>query len=245
MDKAYIDLLPGFRVIEYTPGYTILDVPSGFRLKIKRMGPYMFDAIDRPDLKDPGPFMITVTLLEKIKPPGVEQTIIYEPPRDDDDNVYEPDREKFEKAWMYYKQWQLHQHKRRELQAERGKIRYDFALRNCVEILPLSGSMEISDDSWVEPIIDMIEEFQSVGDRYVIFLKTQVMSTPKTTDVVSFLFTVEEVTLEGLKQAFDSFWRGMEWREAVATYGRPPEVGDGVQHESVGDAVRELERQDG
>lgn len=223
---THIELIPGFCIVEHTPGYTILDVPSGFRIKIKRMGPYMFDVIDNPELEDPGEFMITVTLLKKIKPPGVEQTILYKPPRDDDDNIYEPDREKFEKAWMYYKQWQIHEYRRGRLSVERGQLRFNFALRNCMEVL--DGPIKVDDDVWVEPISDMISEFNSVGDRYETFLKTQVLSTPKTTSIVNFLFRVEEVTMEGLKKAFDSFWSKMARDEFIATYERVARVGNGV-----------------
>jgi hypothetical protein len=228
-NNSHIELFPGFILVEKTPGYTIIKVPSDFTLKIKRMGPFMFDVMNDQDLKDPGPFMITVKLLEKTRPQdNIEQTILYQPPKDDDGNIVEPDRYNpdMERAWMYYKQWQLHEHKRRELVVTRGSKRLDFALRNCIEVL--DGYVDINDEVWVEPIRDMIGDFLSVGDRLVTFLKTQVVRTQVCWDVVNFLLKVEEVTIEGLKQAFDSFLGRVEWGKVVDAIGEVARVGSEI-----------------
>lgn len=203
-DMSEIELIPGFKVIEYTPGCTVLDIPSGFRLKIKRLGPYMYGALEEGELKDLGPFKITVRLMEKLQPPGVEQEITYEPPKDENGKVREPDREQFEKEWMYFQQWKAHEKQRAELSMQRGIMRFDMAIANCIEVL--DGSISADDAEWLERLVSTgAPEPKNKTQRFLLFFKSQIVTTENARDVILFLMKVEEVTFEGLKQAFDDF----------------------------------------
>lgn len=203
MEKADIELIPGFSVIEHSLSSTTIKVPSGFTLRIKRIGPYMFDGIMKDDIEDPGPFKIKVMLLEKIQPPGVEQEIIYEPPRDEANRIQEPDKEQYEKAWMYFQQWKMHELMRNNIIIRRGSARFDFALINCVEVI--DGPYTVADTEWFGRIEDRVSPVKSFGDRLLIFFKTQVLTSQNIKEVLQKLLFAEEVSIEGLMKAFDSF----------------------------------------
>jgi hypothetical protein len=80
----------------------------------------------------------------------------------------------------------------------------DLALLNSITVE--SGPVCVDDDEWLRYIGDAMPEFESYADRYLAFLKTQVITSESIRNVLMFLWNVEEVTVEGLKQAFDSFW---------------------------------------
>lgn len=213
MEKADIELIPGFSVIEHSLSSTTVIVPSGFTLKVKRIGPYMFDGIMKNDIEDPGPFKIKVMLLEKIQPPGVEQEIIYEAPRDETGKIQEPDKEQFEKAWMYFQQWKMHELMRQNIAIRRGSVRFDFALINCVEII--DGPYTVESTEWFGRIEDRVSPVKSYGDRLLVFFKTQVLTSQAIRQVLEKLLFAEEVTIEGLMRAFDSFRSQMARGTAV------------------------------
>ena len=199
-----IELMPGFEIIEFTPAYSIIKVPSEFTLKIKRLPPFIYESIEEEDIKDLGPFKITVKLLQINMPEAhLEQEIIYEPPTDENDQIVEPDRETNEAGWVYYKEWEAHEQERAERIVLRGRRRWDFTMLNCIEIV--DGPIEMEDDGWLEPLLSMISLPESFGDRKLLFLKTQVIYPTEAREVIGFFVRVQEVTMEGLKKAFDSF----------------------------------------
>lgn len=199
-----IELMPGFEIIEFTPAYSIIKVPSEFTLKIKRLPPFIYESIEEEDIKDLGPFKITVKLLQINMPEAhLEQEIIYEPPTDDNGMIVEPDRETQEAGWVYYKEWEAHEQKRAERIVLRGRRRWDFTMLDCIEIL--DGPIKMEDEDWLEPLLSMISRPESFGERKLLFLKTQVIYPTETREVIGFFVRVQEVTMEGLKKAFDSF----------------------------------------
>lgn len=232
-----VELLPGFTVIEVTPGHTVLKIPSGYTIKVKRLPPFLFDLKQGADLKDPGPFKITIKVLEKLKPPGYDQEILYEPPKDDEGRVYCPDREEHEQAWVYFQQWRAHEADRNDRYQLRIEMQWDLALVNCIAVL--DGPDDMTDDDWFEPLLEFIEGPTSLGARKVLFLKSQVIGDIQTRDVIRFLYHVEEVTLEGLKTAFDSFRRELQRQTDLSTMGQLARKFSEVQSESLGDSVRE------
>jgi len=207
MDIKDVMDVPGFEVLEHQPGHTVLTIPSGYTLTIRRVGPYTFDHLDsREDLKDPGPFTIKVRLLEKLQPPGVEEEILYRPPTDDDGKPEEPDREQHERAWMYYQQWQMHQLQRTNIIKQRDNERNDLALLTGIKVQ--DGSVDVDDNEWLECLgIDTANLTRS--QRMLLFLKTEVIRSITTADIIRFFIQVKEVNVDGLKRAFDSFWRIM------------------------------------
>lgn len=213
-----IELIPGFTVLEHMPGYTRLTVPSDYTIRVKRLPPFLFDLKQGADLKDPGPFKITIKVLEQLKPPGYDQEILYEPPKDDDDRIYCPDREQHEQAWVYFQQWRAYEADRLDRHQLRVQQQWDLALVNC--ILVEAGPEEMMDDTWLEPMLEFIGAPESPGARKILFLKSQVIGDTNTRDVIRFLYNVQEVTLEGLKQAFDSFRLNLRGQADISALGQ-------------------------
>jgi len=203
-----VELMPGYAVLEFTPGYTVLKIPSGFTLKLKRLPPFIAETADNKEIEDPGPFRITVKLLQINMPEAhLEQEILYEPPTDDEGNYVIPDREKDPSGWVYYKEWEAHESKRVDLVRIRGRRRWDFIMLNSIEIV--DGPFSLEDQEWLEPLLYMAEEPKSIGERKLLFLKTQVILPSEAKDVIGFFVRTQEVTMEGLKKAFDSFWSSL------------------------------------
>ena len=201
MDISDIEMAPGFTVHEIAPAYTILTVPTGFKLRVDKLGPYAFEDLERnPDYKDPGPFMITVKLLEKIQPPGIDQTIVYTPPTDDNGNIVEPDRVEHERAWMYYQQYLQWNEKRLATRNSFLEARRNRALLLSIHILdgPVSA-----DDNWDDGLD--IPKSTSTSGRNLQFLKFMVIRPHYTGYILNSLMFAEEVTIDGLKQTFDTF----------------------------------------
>ena len=203
------EAIPGFELIDHTPGYTTLKVPSGFTLKVGRSPPFMFDLLERDDIKDPGPMIIKLKLLAINKPDAnITQDWPYEPPTDSEGNILKLDRDESPQAWAYYQQWRLHEMDRRDRTHERIKERWNILLVNSIDII--DGPIDINDSEWLEPLLYLISDPQSVGERKVVFLKCKVITGVHTKDVIEKLAFVEEVTVEGLKIAFDSFLRDFQ-----------------------------------
>lgn len=213
-----IELLPGFTVLEHTPGYTRLIIPSEYTIRVKRLPPFLFDLKGDSELKDPGPLKIMVKVMEKLEPPGYEQEILYEPPTNDDGQIYCPDREEHERGWLYYQQWRKHEAHRNDLVQLRSDRQWDLAIANCIFVE--DGPDKMDADNWLEPMLDYITEPETLSARKAIFMRSQVIGDRATRDVIQFLFTVEEVTLEGLKIAFDSFRRLILGRAGLGAVGQ-------------------------
>ena len=204
MLENILDPIPGFELIDHTPGYTTLKIPSGFTLKVGRLPPFMFELLEREDIKDTGPFIIKLKLLPKLNPDGnAYQDWPYEPPTDSDGKIFEPDREEAQQAWVYYQQWRLHEKDRVERSIMRSHERWNLLLVNSIDII--DGPIDINDDGWLEPLLYLVSDPKSVGERKLLFLKTKVITGQSTKDILERLVMVKEVTLEGLKLAFDSF----------------------------------------
>jgi hypothetical protein len=211
MEVHDIEMIPGFELIEHSPGSTTIKIPSGFTLKIRRVGPYLFEATDLPEDKDPGPYLINVTLLGKLQPPGIEVEQIYEQP----DEI--PDPEEHPKAWAYYQGWRVWELRRRDIAMRRGARRLNIALLNCVEIV--TGPMSMDDDKWIDNLSELSGVPSNKTERLLMFYKTQVITTQNTRDIINALWTVEEVKVEGLKKALDNFLSQLEWTEAFRSNG--------------------------
>lgn len=209
MDTSIIEMIPGYVVHEVTPGRTTLTIPSEFKLRIDRLGPYVFDDLFlREDLQDPGPFMIKVILLEKIQPPGIEHWLEYQPPFDDDGNIYEPDRKEFPKEWMYYHQWIAHTKKRNEIATNLEYERIQRSLLSGLHIL--DGPISIDDhDLWYADLEGTVPAPESRAEWKLLFLKLVVIRPMDAGDIIRDLMLAREVTIEGIKSVFDRFRREM------------------------------------
>lgn len=216
-----IRMVPGFELVEHTPGYTVLTIPSGFKIKVKRLGPHTFRVLDsREDLKDPGPFRIKVKLLENTHPEmQLEEEIIYSPPMDDSNIPKCPDKEKHPRAWAYFQQWLAHADKRREVALIKDQERSKLFMLNSIEIL--AGPLQVEDDEWLRRIECVLYGHMPTmwSERLLLFLQTQVITTVSTQDIIRKLATVEEVTLKGLRQAFDSFRSAVQRDAAIQSDG--------------------------
>jgi hypothetical protein len=208
VNTAQIELLPGFQVLEHAPGHTRLIIPSGFDITVKRIGPYVFRQLeDREDLKDIGPFIVKILLLSQLQPPGVEVDHIYEPP----DEM--PDREAFEKEWMWWHQYRLWNMRRNEISYRRELEKSDLALLNSVYIN--DGPVQCEDEQWLTNIESRVVMPTSWSERLLLFYQQVVVTTVNTADVIRELAITKEVTMEGLRKAFDSFRRKMERRTGI------------------------------
>jgi hypothetical protein len=193
-----VELLPGFIVHEHKPGLSTVTVPSEFKLRIARLGPYVFSPLDtREDLKDPGPFTVIIKLMEKLQPPGIEVPWVYEAP----DEM--PNREQFPKEWAWWHQNLAYGRKRLDILALREKARVDMMLLAAVRIV--DGPYGVDDPEWLRALAGMVGEPQTHADRLLLFFYTQVLTTTATFEVVKYLATTKEVTIEGIKSAFDRF----------------------------------------
>jgi hypothetical protein len=209
-----IELFPGFELLEHTTRSTRLILPSEFDVTVTRTGPYLYEVLDSDDsLKDLGPYTIQIHLMENVNPPGIVVDHIYEPPRNDDGNIYCPDMEEHPQAYAYYHGWRLHERKRTERQLAIIEMRKDLALVNCVKVN--DGPIDIDDSSWTEPLSAVMDLPEDWASKNLLFLKTQVVSTETIRDVLRFLWSVEEVTIEGLKSAFDQFRRSISWSSSL------------------------------
>jgi hypothetical protein len=210
MDISLIEMMPGYIVHDATPGHVVLTIPSEFKLRLDRIGPYIFDDLFlRPDLKDIGPFMIKVILLEKIQPPGIEQWVEYVPPRDDDGNLYIPDMDEFPKEWAYYHQWLAHSKKRNDIATVLEYERIQRSLLAGLHIL--DGPISIDDhDIWYADLEGTVPAPQSRAEWKLLFLKMVVIRPLEAGNIIRDFMIAEEVTVEGIKAVFDRFRRQME-----------------------------------
>jgi hypothetical protein len=205
-----IEMLPGYELIEFHPGYTILKIPSGFTVKISRLPPFMLDLVDTGALRDPGPFKIKVRLLANLRPDDhIEQEILWDPPKDKEGNIIVPEWNEEDKGFAYYKQWEMHESNRREIFGMRAQKRWEIILQNSIEVL--NGPVEMESDDWLEPLLGVIERPKTYAERKILFMKTQVVYPEQVLVVLGFFVNVQEVTLEGLYQAFDSFRSTIRW----------------------------------
>lgn len=207
MDTTLIELMPGYECVEVTPGHTVITLPSEFTLRVDRIGPYVFDDLFlREDLKDPGPFMIKVILLEKIKPPGIEQWLEYVPPRDDDGRIEIPDMTEFPKEWAYYHQYAAHTQKRNDIATKHEYERIQRSLLTGLHIV--DGPISIDDhDAWYADVEGTIPTPQSRAEWKLLFLKLVVIRPIDAGIVLRDLMISKEVTIEGIKAVFDRFRR--------------------------------------
>jgi len=199
-----IALLPGFVLLEFTPGHAVIKVPTEYTLKITRLPPFLTQFAETEETKDPGPMKITVLLLAKIRPPGIEQEILYEPPVDENGVPKAPDKESHQQAWEYFQQWRTHEQDRVDRRALLAYRRWDILFANCVTVL--DGPKKIEDDEWLVHLLPFIDsEPSNITERKLLFLKTQVIAPDIVRSVIERLTLTEEVTIEGIKKAFDSF----------------------------------------
>jgi len=199
VDNLY--LVPGFELIEHDLSHTTLIIPGGYTLRVRRAGPYTFDDLDfAPDLMDPGPFMIKVILMEgMISPEGIEEWVEYRAPEE------EPDKEDFPAEYAYYHQWKAYDNKRRVLAIDRMRKKNDRLLLMCIKIL--DGPSSVDDDAWLDDIMCTVPDdaLRDRSSRTLLFIKTQIIQSDICADILRELTQVEEVTVEGLRKAFDSF----------------------------------------
>lgn len=205
---SLISEIPGYKVLEFDMGHTVLTIPSGFTLDIRRLGPYVFDVLyDQEDMRDPGPFKIIVRLMEKLRPPGIEQEILYTPPE------AMPDQDEHPQAWAYYQQWLLYERKRMETRVRLTRARVELILLSAVAVV--DGPANMDDDDWLTPMLPLVGQPETVGNRILLFYKTQVIRSNITAAIIRELTTTMEVNLKGIKSALDYFRGKLETASVV------------------------------
>lgn len=203
-----VDSFLGYEVLNFDHGSVTMRLPSEYVVCVKRVGPYAFDPIyDREDLQDPGPMKITIKLMEKLRPPGVEQEIVYGPP----DEM--PDKEEHPQAWIYYQQWLEHRVKRHDVAVRLTRARMEMVLVLAVNVQ--EGPIMVDSDEWLKPLLGLVDEPQTYGKRLLLFLKTQVVRTPLTADIIREIAIIKEVTIQGIKQALDKIRGQMEGDSSI------------------------------
>lgn len=188
-----------------------IPMKSGFTVCIKPLPPYYKDLVN-----DTIPFpeyptrIITLAAGDEIDWP-------YEPK----DEHSDPGHEDYD-LYVQWKSVDAERDKRTEL---RNRARMDFLLSNCVDVV--DGPYDVDDIEWAQRAEAAFEDWTvptHPGRRYLIFLKTQVITDADEMEIVVSLSTAAEVTMQGVITALRGF---------------PVDVGQGESGEDIGQLAEE------
>jgi hypothetical protein len=162
-----------------------IELKSGFTVRITPLPPYYKDLID-----------------DTIPLPDYPTRTITLAAGDEIDWPYEPKEEHFE----LYVRWKAVDIEREELAKLRNRARSDFLLSNCVSVV--DGPYDVDDIEWAQKVEAAFEDWRvptHPGRRYLIFLRTQVLTDTEDLELVIRLSTAAEVTYQGVLHALRTF----------------------------------------
>lgn len=179
---------------------------SGFTISVKPLPPYYMDIIEDaiPLLDYP---LRTVRLMA-----GDVDHWPYKPPSDLPD---ESDTEEYE----LYMRWCAADIGNEDRQRKRKRAKRDLLLSLCVTID--DGPSSVDDQDWVHRVEGAFEDFKvptHVGQRRLVFLKSQVILEISEFEMIAGLATYAEISMQGVSSAMEGFglrWDGKPLLEAI------------------------------
>lgn len=171
-----------------------LPLSSGFIVFVKPLPPYYKDIINETlPMPEYPSRKIVLSAGDIIDWP-------YEPP----DEPLEAGHEDYE----LYISWKSIDEKRERIVKLRKKARMDFLLVNCVNVL--EGPIQLEDDEWVKRIEASFSDGdysvpEHWGKRYLIFIKSQVITTTVEMETILQYSLSPEVSMQGILNALHGF----------------------------------------
>lgn len=171
---------------------TIIPLRSGFKVRIRPLPPYYKDLIDDTiPLPEYPVRIITLASGDVVEWP-------YEPKEEHAD----PEHEDYE----LYVKWKSTDDEVARLEKIRKKSRMDFLLSSCVDVV--DGPYDVDDIEWAQRLEAAFEDWSvptHPGRKYLIFLKTQVITDADEMELIVSLSTAAEVTMQGILSALRGF----------------------------------------
>jgi hypothetical protein len=170
----------------------IVPMKSGFTVSVTPLPPYYKDLVDDTIPLPEYPTRIIVLAS------GDEVEWPYEP----DDEHFDPDHEDYD----LYVQWKSVDDEINTRTKLRNRARMDFLLSNCVDVV--DGPYDVDDVEWVHKVEATFDDWimpTHPGYKYLIFLKTQVITDANDMEMVVGLSTAAEVTMQGILSALRGF----------------------------------------
>ena len=178
-----------------------LALSSGFHIQVKPLPPYYIDLIE--DVL-PLPEFPTRKLV-------LAAGDVAEWPYEPKEEVADPSHEDY----SLYMKWKSVEREREAILKKRDKARKDFLISNCVTIV--DGPVEFNDDLWVNKVEAAFEDYEVPthhGKRLLVFLKTQVISTPEELELILGFALQQEATMQGIVHALQGFQHKVEERKS-------------------------------
>jgi hypothetical protein len=173
------------------PKVSILDLTSGFTIKVKPLPPYYNDFIEDALPLKPLPTR-KLTLLA-----GDPVEVEYIKP-----DTFPPDPAEQELYLLYT----LATDENKKLEAKRQKSKRDYLIVNCIEIV--DGPYKVTDQEWVTTLESSLPGYKvpaELGMRFVVFVKTQVITTQVELDEIFTASMYPEVNIQGILAALSHF----------------------------------------
>lgn len=175
-----------------TTSGVVLDLPSGFTVRVRPMPPYYLDVVDDA-MPLPEYPKRSITLVA-----GDVIYVDYTPP----EQAPNADHEDYD----LYMRWLAIDQARRDIGAARKRARMDFLLSTCVDIL--KGPLDYRNPGWIPKVEAAFPDYQvpeHKGKRLLIFLKTFVISSPDWMEIILRSALAEEATMQGITTALRGF----------------------------------------
>ena len=170
-----------------------MDTHSGFVIEIKPLPPYYLDVIEEVLIMPSYPARI-ITLASGDQIPWdykPEEGIELEPGDDDYD------------LWA---KWMAVDKARGDVSKARELAKRNFLLSNCVRVI--TGPVHVKNQDWVDKVEAAFPDYtmpEHPGKRLLIFLKTQVISSPEEMEIIIYNAVSREVTMQGIMSALQGF----------------------------------------
>jgi hypothetical protein len=175
----------------------VLNLVSGFHIRVKPLPPYYVDLIE--DVL-PLPEFPTRKLV-------LAAGDVAEWPYEPKDEAADPGHEDY----SLYMKWKSVERERESITKKRDKARKDFLISNCVVVD--DGPIDFQGDDWVNKVEAAFEDYEvpaHYGKRLLVFLKTQVISTPDELELILGFALQQEATMQGIVHALQGFQHKVE-----------------------------------
>jgi hypothetical protein len=182
----------GYKAEPKEPISTELALTSGFVVRIRPLPPYSIDLIEEnfplPEYPKRKISLASGDVVDwEYKPPDIE------PEEEGEDRDL-------------YVLWHLTDQKRQEITKIRHRAKMNFLLSNCVDIVV--GPVDIDDPVWIERVEAMYDDYkvpEHSGRKRLVFIKTQVVSTPGEMEMILQMSVAQEVSMQGIMNALQGF----------------------------------------
>ncbi len=127
----------------------------------------------------------------------------YEPTKEAEDPGHEDHQ--------LYLKWKSIERERELTNIKRDRARKDFLLSTCVDVL--DGPIEFESEDWMDKVEAAFEDYvvpEHYGKRLLVFLKTQVITTPEEFEMILGYSLSQEVSMQGIIRALQGFQHSVE-----------------------------------